>query len=253
MAQTADKLKAIIFDKDGTLFEYAEVWESVLIASIENAFTVMGKHDRLRAKEALLRLMGIDEEGNCLPSGLVFTHRRVQIFRRFLTYCIRWRVNAIKALRAYHLSLAHSERLLSAKLATMDFSMQQHLFSSLKDAGYHIGIITNDSDSSTALFLSLMGLQQYIDFVASRESHYKRKPHPQAFFEFCTRFSLTPCQVAMVGDTLTDMLFARKAGAGYRIGVLSGSNDARRLERHSDIVYPNISVLLDDNRLFSSN
>jgi len=35
--------------------------------------------------------------------------------------------------------------------------------------------------------------------------------------------------------------------------VLSGSNDARRLERHSDIVYPNISVLLDDNLLFSSN
>ena len=253
MAQTADKLKAIIFDKDGTLFDYAQVWESVLIDSIDSAFQAMGKHDRMRAKEAMLRLMGIDEAGNCLPSGLVFTHRRVQIFRRFVLYCIRWRVNAIKALRAYHLSLSHSESLLSAKLAAMDFSMQRHLFSSLKEAGYRIGIITNDTDSSTALFLSLMGLEEYIDFVASRDSHYKRKPHPQAFLEFCTRFSLSTAETAMVGDTITDMLFARRAGAGYRIGVLSGSNDARRLERHSDIVYPDISTLIDDNRLFSPN
>ncbi len=253
MAQTADKLKAIIFDKDGTLFDYAQVWQTVLIESIDSAFEAMGKHDRLRAKEAMLRLMGIDEAGRCLPSGLVFTHRRVRIFRRFFLYCIRWRVNAFKAMRAYYLSVTNSETLLGAKLAAMDFSMQRHLFSSLKDAGHRIGIITSDTDSSTALFLRLMGLAEYVDFVVSRDSHYKRKPHPQAFLEFCSRFGLTAGQVAMVGDTITDMLFAKRAGAGYRIGVLSGSNDVRRLGRHSDVVYPDISTLIDDRRLFSAN
>ncbi len=253
MAQSGDKLKAIIFDKDGTLFDYAQVWQTVLIESIDSAFTAMGKDDRLQAKGAMLRLMGIDEAGRCLPSGLVFTHRRVRIFRRFFLYCIRWRVNAIKAMRAYYRSVTHSESLLSAKLADMDFSMQQRLFSSLKQAGYRIGIITSDTGSSTALFLSLMGLAQHVDFVANRESHYKRKPHPQAFLEFCTRFDLSPNQVAMVGDTITDMLFAKRAEAGYRIGVLSGSNDVRRLERHSDVVYQDISALVDDTRLFSAD
>ena len=45
MGQTAKQLQAIIFDKDETIFEYSEDWESVLIASIENAFTMMGHHD----------------------------------------------------------------------------------------------------------------------------------------------------------------------------------------------------------------
>lgn len=251
MAQTSDKLKAIIFDKDGTLFDYAQVWEDVLKESIDNAFKTMGKHDRGEAKGAMLRLMGINEEGQCLPSGLVFTHRRARIFRRFILYCIRWRVNAIKAFRAYHQSVTHSETLLTAKLSTMDFSVQQHLFSFLKERGYRIGIITSDNDSSTALFLSLMGLEQYIDFVASRDSNYKAKPHPQAFLEFCRIFDLKPHQVAMVGDTLTDMLFAKRAKAGYRIGVLSGSNDSRTLARNSDVVYSDISSLIDDNHLFS--
>jgi phosphoglycolate phosphatase len=253
MAQTDDKLKAIIFDKDGTLFDYAQVWETVLTESIDNAFKAMGKQDRARAKGAMLRLMGIDEAGRCLPSGLVFTHRRVQIFRRFFLYCIRWRVNAIKAMRAYYRSVTHSETLLSEKLASMDFSMQQHLFSSLKEKGWRIGIITNDNDSSTTLFLSLMGLSDHIDFVASRDSHYRRKPHPQAFLEFCARFALTPDQVAMVGDTITDLLFAKRAGAGYRIGVLSGSNDVRRLKRHSDVVYHDIGSLITDPRLFPAD
>ena len=250
MAQTGDKLKAIIFDKDDTLFDYAQVWEDVLKASIDNAFETMGKHDRHEAKGAMLRLMGIDESGQCLPSGLVFTHRRARIFRRFLLYCIRWRINAIKAMRAYHQSVIHSEALLTAKLSTMDFSIQQHLFSSLKDHGYLIGIITSDNDSSTSLFLSLMGLESYIDFVASRDSHYRRKPNPQAFLEFSNTFNLETRQIAMVGDTLTDMLFAKRARSGYRIGVLSGSNDSRALARTSDVVYPDISALIDDNRLF---
>ncbi len=250
MAQTSDKLKAIIFDKDGTLFDYAQVWEDVLKDSIDSAFEAMGKRESREAKGAMLRLMGIDESGQCLPSGLVFTHRRARIFRRFLTYCIRWRVNAIKALRAYHRSVAHSEALLTAKLSTMDFSVQQHLFSTLKEHGYRIGIITSDNDSSTALFLSLMGLNEYIDFVASRDSHYKAKPHPQAFLEFCSRFDLKTHEVAMVGDTITDMLFAKRAKAGYRIGVLTGSNDSPTLVRHSDVVYTDISALIEDSRLF---
>ena len=35
MAQMNEKLKGIIFDKDGTLFDYAQVWEDVLKEGIE--------------------------------------------------------------------------------------------------------------------------------------------------------------------------------------------------------------------------
>ncbi len=54
----------------------------------------------------------------------------------------------------------------------------------------------------------------------------------------------------MGGDTITDMLFAKRAKAGYTIALLSGSNDKKSLRRLSDVVYPDISALLTDKRLF---
>lgn len=250
MAQMNEKLKGIIFDKDGTLFDYAQVWEDVLKEGINSAFVSMGKAEHQKAKKAMLHLMGIDEHGDCHPKGLVFTHRPVQIFRRFLLYCIRYRVNAIKAIRAYHQSVQNSEVLLSEKLGKMDFSLQQTLFSTLKERGYSIGIITNDNASSTSLFLSLMGLSDYIDFVSCRDSNYKKKPHPQAFLEFCRQQDILPGQVAMVGDTITDMLFAKRSEAGYTIALLSGSNDNKSLRPLADVVYPDISAIIADKRLF---
>ena len=245
-----EKLKGIIFDKDGTLFDYAQVWEDVLKEGIDSAFISMGKASHQKAKKAMLHLMGIDENGDCHPKGLVFTHRPLQIFYRFLLYCIRYRVNALKAIKAYHQSVQNSEVLLSKKLKKMDFSLQQTLFSNLKQSGYSIGIITNDNTSSMSLFLSLMGLSDYIDFVSSRNSEYKKKPHPQALLEFCKQESISPAQVAMVGDTITDMLFAKRSKAGYAIALLSGSNDKKSLRALSDVVYPDISSLLTDKRLF---
>lgn len=250
MAQKNEKLKGIIFDKDGTLFDYAQVWEDVLKEGIDRAFITMGKADHQKAKNAMLDLMGIDGNGDCHPKGLVFTHRPLQIFRRFLLYCTRYRVNAIKAIRAYHKSVQNSEVLLSKKLKQMDFSLQQKLFSDLKKAGYSIGIITNDNASSTKLFLSLMGLSTFVDFVSCRDSNYKKKPHPQAFLEFCKQAGIQPSEVAMVGDTITDMLFAKKSEAGYAIALLSGSNDNKSLRPLSDVMYPDISYLATDGRLF---
>ncbi len=250
MAQLHEKLKGIIFDKDGTLFDYAQVWEDVLKEGINSAFVSMGKAEHQKAKKAMLHLMGIDEHGDCHPKGLVFTHRPVQIFRRFLLYCLRYRVNAIKAIRAYHQSVQNSEVLLSRKLKDMDFTLQQTLFGELKRHGYAIGIITNDNASSTSLFLSLMGLSDFVDFVCSRDSNYKRKPNPQAFLEFCRQQDIKPRQVAMVGDTITDMLFAKRSEAGYTIALLSGSNDNKSLRPLSDVMYPDISALLADRRLF---
>jgi len=54
----------------------------------------------------------------------------------------------------------------------------------------------------------------------------------------------------MVGDTITDMLFAKRSKAGYTIALLTGSNDRKRLRPISDVIYADISALLQDKRIF---
>jgi len=254
MTQNEYNLKGIVFDKDGTLFDYAQVWAEVLSEAITTAFAEMGKNKgkNKRAQLAMLRLMGIDDEGNTLAKGLVFTHKKRVIIKRYLLYCMRYRINALKTFRVYHQNIKNSEMLVSERLKTLDFSMQQQLFTKLKENGYRIGIITSDTESSSKVFLSLMGLDHMVDFLSTRDSKYHKKPHPQAFEAFCSSFSLDSGEVAMVGDTETDMRMAKKAKAGYTIAVLSGSNDKKLLRRLADVVYKDVSYLSDDARLFPS-
>ncbi|WP_320127967.1 HAD-IA family hydrolase [uncultured Sphaerochaeta sp.] len=252
MTQNDLPLKGIIFDKDGTLFDYAQVWGEVLVESISEAFITLGKPEKESAKIAMLRMLGIDHEGKVIPKGLVFTHKKVTIILRFILFCLRYRINALKAFKAYQDNVRNSEPLIKEKLNTMDFSIQQELFRLLKQKEYHIGIITSDTTSSTHLFLSMMGLKDQIDFISARDSGYKRKPNADSFQVFCSLFGLDNRQVAVVGDTGTDMKFAKNCKAGYRIALLSGSNNKKLLEKKSDVLYDDISGLLTDKRLFLS-
>ncbi|MDT4762399.1 HAD family hydrolase [Sphaerochaeta sp. PS] len=250
MSQKADKLKGIIFDKDGTLFDYAQVWAEVLSEAVNTAFAEMGKKEHKPAQKAMLRLMGIDDDGKTLAKGLVFTHKKRVIIKRYLLYCIRYRINAIKTFRVYQQNIKNSELLVSERLKTLDFSLQQALFTKLKENGYRIGVITSDTTSSSKVFLKLMGLDGMIDFLSARDSQYSKKPHPQSFEAFCDNFGLLSEEVAMVGDTETDMFLAKKAKAGYTIALLSGSNNRKLLRRLADVVYKDISFLSNDSRLF---
>ncbi|MDY0289334.1 MAG: HAD family hydrolase [Sphaerochaeta sp.] len=255
MTQNEYNLKGIVFDKDGTLFDYAQVWAEVLSEAITTAFAEMGKNKKKHkpAQQAMLRLMGIDAEGNTLANGLVFTHKKQVIIKRYLLYCMRYRIPVIKTFRVYNQNIKNSEFLVGERLKTLDFSMQQQLFAQLKESGYRIGIITSDTESSSKTFLSVMGLEHMVDFLSTRDSKYHKKPHPQAFEAFCSRFSLTSAEVAMVGDTQTDMHMARKAKAGYTIAVLTGSNDKKMLKRYADVIYEDISSLSCDARLFPTS
>jgi phosphoglycolate phosphatase len=252
MTQNNHSLKGIIFDKDGTLFDYAQVWGEVLAQSITEAFTVLGKPDHEEAKKAMLRMLGIDHEGKTIPKGLVFTHRKDRILCRFMLFCARYRINALKAFKTYEENVRNSELLIKEKLMSMDFSVQQELFSLLKECNYSIGIITSDTISSTHLFLRQMGLDDMVDFISARDSDYKRKPNPEAFDFFCSKFNLQSNEVAVVGDTGTDMKFAKNSKAGYRIALLSGSNNKKLLQKTSDVLYGDISSLLRDKKLFPS-
>ncbi len=68
-----------------------------------------------------------------------------------------------------------------------------------------------------------------------------------AFFEI---FSLFPLEVVVVGDASMDLAYAKRGKAGYRIGVLTGSKDVKKLSRLAHIIYPSVHELMDDPKLF---
>ena len=60
--------------------------------------------------------------------------------------------------------------------------------------------------------------------------------------EFQNQFLLKPEEIAVVGDTYNDMLFAKQNG-GIAIGVLSGVSEEEDFENEADYIIASIHEL----------
>ena len=67
---------------------------------------------------------------------------------------------------------------------------------------------------------------------------------------FCEKFNLASCEVAVVGDTPTDLHLAQN-GDCYAIGVLSGTGDRPTLEPLADLVLDSVEEFISQSGEFS--
>lgn len=70
------------------------------------------------------------------------------------------------------------------------------------------------------------------------------KPNPRCAEEFLSEFGIPTQKAVMVGDTMTDIRFARNAGI-FVIGVGETQKSRERLMPYADAVIPDISYLPD--------
>ncbi len=84
----------------------------------------------------------------------------------------------------------------------------------LSDERYHIGLISNASDSDDVFtLLKQHGLIDFFEIVLISAEKGLRKPHPSMFLEGIEYFHADPQQCIMVGDKLNmDILGAKQAG-----------------------------------------
>lgn len=84
----------------------------------------------------------------------------------------------------------------------------------LKEGGYHLGMISNGADDDNTYTLLDKGrFRPYFEFVLTSAACGKRKPHPDIFRMALEHFQVPPEQTVMVGDTFeADILGARQMG-----------------------------------------
>jgi phosphoglycolate phosphatase len=61
---------------------------------------------------------------------------------------------------------------------------------------------------------------------------------------FCAAMSLEPAEVIVVGDNRHDIEMGKNAQAGYCIGVLTGTSTRDELEELADVVFDDITDLV---------
>ncbi len=244
--------KAVIFDKDGTLFDYYTVWAPVFRENIEFLLESQGRTQDKRLKHAILELLGIGTDG-INPDGLIFKHNGPYMLFNLFIFSKRNRLSYRLLVKGLKDGFYESKNLIKESLIKeTDEQSLIPLFSKLKEAGYIIGIVTSDNLESTQICLEHFNISNHIDMISTYDDHFKKKPHPQSFEAFCKRFSLSPEEVIMVGDAPVDMTYAKRGRAGYKIGVLTGSRDVKRLSKTADVIYDDIQDLINDRKIFTS-
>ena len=220
-------LDAVIFDKDGTLFDFRASWgawtQSVLAEFAPDA----AEAHRLAA------VLGYD------PDTRTFTRT---------SPVIAMTTPEIAAILHGHLTGitlgALNDRLnaLSAAAPMLPAVPLRDVLSALKARGLRLGLATNDTEYPARVHLERAGVLELFDYVVGCDSGWGGKPAPGQLLEFLRRFDLTPSRVAMVGDSRHDLEAGRAAGM-HAVAVLTGIATRDELAAHADVVLDNIGGL----------
>lgn len=249
-------IKAVIFDKDGTLFDYAAFWGPIVSRNALAGFSRFPldekKIDEMAYKFEVIS--GVDRNLVNHPNGILFRHDKIfGNVMRMVIASMKAGLNPFKVAKVLLNLMDHVSDDIDEDLKIAHFPDIRPIFQALKSRGIVIGIVTNDLTVSAMKFLKALKVDDLVDFLRCRDSGCLSKPNPEAIKELRKLYGLKGKEIAMVGDTKIDMIFGRRGHVGYRIAVLTGSGDEKLLRRHSDAVYPTILDITKDPVLFEKS
>ena len=218
----------IIFDKDGTLFDFRRTWAGWSVRVLDD----LAQGDAAQA-DRLGRIVGFDRaSGAFAADSLIIGHTPPEIAEALLPHLPGASLPAMVA----------RMNALSAEVDLAPAVDLRPLLGGLRARGLRIGLVTNDAEAPAHAHLGRAGIADLFDFVAGCDSGHGAKPSPGPLLAFCAATGLAPGRVAMVGDSLHDLHAGHHAGM-RRVGVLTGIAGAADLAPHADVVLPDIGGL----------
>ncbi len=223
-----DDIRAVLFDKDGTLFDFAASWSGwagKLILDLAE-----GNEARARAMARALRFdldSGVFEPSSPVIAGTL--EEQVHLLAPVLPERSFAEIRAL-----LHQSATGAQMVAPVPLAP--------LLGTLQTAGLTLGVATNDGEAPARAHLTRAGVLGAFAHVLGYDSGYTPKPAPDMLLGFAARIGLAPGDVVMVGDSTHDLIAGRAAGM-ITVGVLTGLAPREVLAPHADAVLPDIGHL----------
>lgn len=221
-------IDAVLFDKDGTLYDFAGSWNAWTGGILEH---LAGGDDALA--DALGRAIGFDRaRGGYLPHSMAIAGTTAEVAAAL--------AGALPGADGSQI-----ERFLETRAADIPLLETVPLapfLAGLAGGGLRLGVMTNDHESAARAHLTRTGVLEAFDFIAGADSGHGAKPDPDPLLAFCAAVGVAPSATIMVGDSTHDLVAGRAAGM-ITIGVLTGLSDTSVLAPHADAVLPDIGHL----------
>lgn len=203
-------IRALLFDKDGTLIDFAATYAEATAKLV----THLGQGDMAIAQN-LAKAIDFDLESRIFSKhSVVIAGTDRDVAEAFLPILPDQNLpDLTKNIRRLYLEFTPQ--------SVTPFVATKATLKQLKQAGYPLGVATNDSETSAKNHLKSIGILELFDFVAGYDSGFGAKPGPGMVLAYAKQCQIRPDEIAMIGDSVHDLLCAKNAGA-YGIGVASG-------------------------------
>ena len=222
-------IRAILFDKDGTLLEYTEGWVDSIVEFLEEKTIDEDK------KKKLFKEIGIREDGGVEENSILSSETAMDLAIIFSKYLDEDLGEIYREIDDHLLNYLKENNKFIRETCDL-----RSLFEALKDRGILIGIFTSDNYRQAKYSMDYLGLDSFIDFYAAADI-YKKKPNKESLEVFKRKYSLEDQEIIIVGDSRVDMVFGENT---IKVGVLCGTGSREMLAKYTDNIIDDPSQVL---------
>ena len=227
-------IRAILFDKDGTLLDFDATWARIYMHAAEQ---VAVSAEQPGLDRVLLESGGLHPETGRFASDSVLACEATPEIARLWAQIAGLGDAAKLADQLERLFCAPDVRQVVPVPALNPALIE------LRAVGYRMGVATMDSEAMAHGDLRNLGVHPLFEFICGADSGHGVKPDPGMVAAFCKAIEADAGEVVMVGDTPHDLHMGRNAGAGLVIGVLTGTGERADLEAIADHVITGVEHL----------
>ena len=230
------EVKAILFDKDGTLTNIDNMWVEPTEMVIRNILKQHIKEDSPIMIEQMLELLGI-VQGEIVPNSVIASGTVEDLLDEIGKYF------PIDKKALYDVVLEDFRQyLLAHPDMIIPIGDVAFLISELKHKGIKVGVVTNDSYIPTKTIFEILKVWHLFDFVATPDE-YPAKPAADSLIGASEHLAVPLHEIFYVGDSYLDMDYAKHCGGG--IAVLTSGSDIQKMKEQSLLVLDSVEQLLD--------
>ena len=223
-------IKAIIFDKDGTLLNSEEYLVELAKTRIEFAVSNFKKLKIKNFKIFLLRRLlnsvyGLNNQALSANASLAIASKEQNIISTATIFTL-FGFNWFQSLSMSQTIFDEADIFLSNNKENIQkqrtlISGASDLLVSLKNKGMCIALMTNDTQAGIEEFICSNKLEGIFDYLWSADNK-PSKPNPKAVIELCKRMKINPSECALISDADTDLKMAKEANLSIIIGFIGG-------------------------------